>query len=238
MRYFKNAFLKYFALRNIEGPLKLNKELFKTFLCSSEDPLPDFQGPSYLKLGRGKDHPRYGRWTYAFAKFYKPDIIVENGTYAGGTAVGWAKALKENKKGKLICIDNDTYTAKTYPVVTKRNLLTVGLEEKRFELKCGNSKEIVPKLAQELRKNVDIYLVDADHHYEAALSDIENGLPMLKTGGFVLVHDLDTKRKMAEVTKKHPYPVYEAFNKIIKNTGFDWCILKFIRKHLGIIKIK
>ena len=238
MGFFENTFLKYFGIRNIEGPLKLDRELFNVFLSSVEDPLPDFQGPGHLKLRRGKDHPRYGRWVYAFAKFYKPDIIVEVGTYAGGTAVGWARALKENKKGKLICIDNDTYTAGTYPTVTKRNLQEVGLEESRIDLRCGDSKEVVSKIAQELKGNVDIYLVDGDHYYEGALADIENGLLMLKFGGFILVHDVDINRKMDEATENHPCPVYEAFKKTIDDNGFEWCILKFIRKHLGIIKIE
>ncbi|MFQ6093268.1 MAG: class I SAM-dependent methyltransferase, partial [bacterium] len=111
--------------------------MFDCFLSSVEDPLPDFRGPGHLKVGRGKDHPRYGRWVYAFAKFYKPNIIVEVGTYAGGTAVGWARALKENRKGRLICIDNDTYTAGAYPAMAERNLERVGLYKERFDLKCG-----------------------------------------------------------------------------------------------------
>jgi len=137
----------------------------------------------------------------------------------------------------LICIDNDTYTAGTYPATTKRNFQELGLEEDRFDLKCGDSKEIVPKIAQELKEKVDIYLIDGDHHYENALADIENGLPMLKSGGFLLVHDVDINRKMDEATEDHLYPVCEAFKKIIYDNGFEWCILRFVRKHLGIIKI-
>lgn len=237
MKFLNNTFLKYFEFKNIEGPLKLNKELFDVFFDSVEDPLPNFQRPKHLKLRPRKDHPKYARWVYAFAKYYKPDIIVEVGTYAGGTAVGWAKALAENRKGKLICIDNDAYIAETYPVTAKKNIQAAGLKEYRYELKCGDSKNIVPNLAQELQGKVDMYLVDGDHRYESALADIENGLPLVKSGGFILVHDVDKKREMAEATESHPYPVYEAFMKVAGNTGFEWCILRFIRKHLGIIKV-
>ena len=238
MGFLRNTFLRHWGIKNIDGPLKFDRELFNIFLSSVEDPLPNFQGPEYLKLGRGKDHPKYGRWVYAFAKYYKPDIIVEVGTYAGGTAVGWSRALIENTKGRLICIDNDSYTAGIYPEITKKNIQSIGLKESRFELKCGNSNEIVPGIAQELQGQVDIYLVDGDHRYEGALADIENGLPMLKSGGFILVHDVDVNRKMDEATANHPYPVYEAFTKVINDNRFEWCILKFIRKHLGIIKIE
>jgi len=96
---------------------------------------------------------------------------------------------------------------------------------------------VYSNLAKELQGKVDMYLVDGDHRYESALADIENGLLLVKPGGFILVHDVDKNRKMAEATESHPYPVYEAFKKVIDDTGFDWCILRFIRKHLGIIKV-
>lgn len=238
MSYLKNLCLNRLTLpMQIKGPLKLNKDLFRKFLATQADPLPGFEGPKHLKSGRGKDHPKYGRWVQAFAGYYKPDIIVEVGTYAGGTAVGWAQALKTNGRGELICVDNDSYTSGIYPEITKKNILNVGLEDEKFTLKSGDSKIIIPSLAKELKGKVDIYLVDGDHSYEGTLADIENGLPMLKSNGFLLVHDLDKNRKMVEATEEHPYPVYEAFVKIVTDTGFDWCILKFIRKHLGIIKI-
>ncbi len=231
-RFIENIFLRHFGIRNIEGPLRLDKELFRIFFSSPMDPLPNFQG------GRVKDHPRYGRLVYAFAKFYKPDIVIEVGTFAGGTAVGWAKALKENRKGRLICIDNDTYVPGTYPEIARKNILEVGLEEERFDLRYGDSKEIIPQIEQDLREKVDIYLVDSDHHYECALVDIQNGLPLMKSNGLILVHDVDINRKMVEATELHPYPVYEAFKKVIDRYGFDWCILRFIRKHLGVIKVR
>ena len=237
MKFFNNTFLRFFGIGNIEGPLKLNKELFDVFLSSVENPLPDFKRPKQHILRKRKDHPKYARLVYAFAKYYKPDIIVEVGTYAGGTAVGWAKALAENGKGKLICIDNDTYIAETYPATAKENIRAAGLEEGRYELKCGDSKNIVPDLSKKLKGQVDMYLVDGDHRYESALADIKNGLQLVKPGGFVLVHDVDKNRKMAEATECHPHPVYEAFKDVIDDTGFEWCILRFIRKHLGIIKI-
>ena len=48
------------------------------------DILPDFQGPSDMSLkgGRGKGHPRYGRFVYALARHYRPDCVVEAGTFA------------------------------------------------------------------------------------------------------------------------------------------------------------
>ena len=101
----------------IEGPLELDKGLFRTFLSAPEDPLPGFTGPLPELAGRGKDHPRYARWIYAFVRYYKPDIVVEVGTNSGGTAVGSAKAIVENGKGRLICIDNGEGRPRAFPAI-------------------------------------------------------------------------------------------------------------------------
>ena len=63
---------------------------------------------------------------------------------------------------------------------------------------------------------------------------MQNGLPMLKPGSFMLVHDIDRNRRMDEMTAEHPHPVYEAFQDVVRAQGYEWCILKFIRKHLGV----
>ena len=80
-------------------------------------------------------------------------------------------------------------------------------------------------------------LVDGDHTYEGALADLTNAVPLVKPGGFILVHDVDRGRRMDETTADHPHPVYEAFHRIVAEHKLNWCILKFIRKHLGIIQI-
>ena len=222
----------------VDGPLRLPPEVFERFLEAPEDVLPDFTGPAQLRGGRGKDHPRYGRWVYAFAQALGPEQVVEVGTYAGGTAVAWARALAESGRGNLHCIDNDSYSQGTYPTTTKENLRKAGLAEKRVTLHSGDSKKLVPQLGRRMKGRMDVYLVDGDHTYEGALADIAGGLPMLKKGGYLLVHDVDRRRRMDEATPEHPEPVYEAFMKVIADNGFeDWCILKFIRKHLGVVRV-
>lgn len=238
-RITENLSLSWRGFRNIDGTFCIARAVLDYMLAAPFDILPSFQGPagSRLKRGRGKDHPRYGRFIYAIGKHYRPEYVVEVGTFAGGTAIGWATALKENDCGKLICVDNDSYSAGTYPEIARRNLSSTGIKEEQFDLLSGDAGVIIPELAQEYMGRVDFYLVDADHAYEGALSDLENGLPMLKPGGFLLVHDVDRNREMLEATPEHPWPVYEAFMKIASEGNFEWCILKFIRKHLGIIKV-
>jgi len=222
----------------VDGPLKLDPGLFRLFLALPEDPLPDFKGPVEGVRGRCKDHPRYGRWMYAFVKFYKPDVVVEIGTNSGGTAVGTARALLENGKGRLICIDNGMGRPRCFPDVARSNIRKTGLTDSRVELICEDSRIALPAAASKLKGMVDVCLVDAAHDFDNALLDIKDSLPMMKKGGFILVHDIDRNLLLGtEVSPGHPRPVYEAFHKAIEESGFDWCILKFIRKHLGIIKI-
>jgi predicted O-methyltransferase YrrM len=222
-----------------EGSLELPSALYRQFLSSPFDVMPDFKAPPGFKHknGRGKDHPRYGRFIYAFGKHFKPKIVVEVGTYAGGTSVGWARAIAENATGKLICVDNDSYSNGTYPEITTVNIENSGISHKQYELQNGDAKEIIPQVSETYKAEVDIYLVDGDHTYEGALADLENGLPMMKAGGYILVHDVDRKRKMDEATAEHPYPVYEAMMEFVKNHNLQWCILKFIRKHLAVILV-
>lgn len=238
MRFVENAILKLTMNARIEGPLKLDKNLFSTFLSLPEDPLPNFQGPRAGLPARNRDHPRYARWMHAFVKFYKPEITVELGTTAGGTAVGIARALLENGRGRLICIDNGECGFGSFPGIARKNIESVGLKNERFDLIYEDSKIVMPRLSSQLKQSVGVYLVDAAHTFEAALADIENGLPMVKPDGFILVHDVDLKLDLGwEASTGHPHPVYEAFQKIVKKYNFEWCILKFIRKHLGVMKV-
>lgn len=239
MKLLENLKLRGWQLGDIDGELCFDRAVFDEFLAAPLDILPDFQGPPNFKLrrGRGKDHPRYGRFVYAFARHVRPRCVVEVGTFAGGTAVGWARALAENGQGRLICVDQDVYSTGTFPAVTRRNLARAGLSSDRFELRGGDSRHVVPALARELRGQVDVYLVDGDHTYDGALADIIAGLPMLRPSGFILVHDVDRGRRMDEATPEHPHPVYEAFHQAAAQHGLAWCILRFIRKHLGVLRL-
>ncbi|HJN11215.1 MAG TPA: class I SAM-dependent methyltransferase [Pirellulaceae bacterium] len=240
MRIIENLLLRAGQVHSIDNPFCLDPAVLTQFLAAPYDTLPEFEGPPNYRLkrnGRGKDHPRYGRFVYALARHYRPDYIVEVGTFAGGTAVGFAKALVDNGHGRLICVDQDSYSSGTFPEVAQRNLRRVGLSDSQLELCGGDSKQWLPKLAEQHPHEVGIVLVDGDHTYEGALTDLTNAIPLGKAGGCLLVHDVDRQRRMDEATDEHPHPVYEAFHDVVADNQFDWCILKFIRKHLGIIQI-
>ncbi len=239
MNILENVILASTMRARITGPLKLDEELFRLFLSLPDDPLPGFRGAAPEVSGRGKDHPRYGRWMHALVRFYRPDIVVEVGTNAGGSAVGTARGLFENGKGRLVCVDGGLGVPCSFPDVARKNIIATGLGGDSIELICADSLAELPNIARRLAGEVDIYLVDAAHTYEAALADIENGLPMMKNGGFILVHDVDPKINLGtEASAEHPHPVLEAFQKVARERKLEWCILKFIRKHLGVLRVK
>ncbi|MCP3978769.1 MAG: class I SAM-dependent methyltransferase [bacterium] len=226
--------------RGVEGPLRIEPAVFDRFLRAPFDVVTSFTPPPGREgkpsSGRGKDHPRYGRFVYALARELRPDLVVEVGTSAGGTAVGWARALVENGGGALVCLDNDSYASGTYPEVARRNIASTGLAQERYELLSGDSRELLLDLALRHERQVDIVLVDGDHTYDGATLDIASGLRMLRPGGLLLVHDVDRGRRMDEATAEHPYPVHEAFMAAVRGAGLEWCVLRFVRKHLGVAR--
>jgi len=60
---------------------------------------------------------------------------------------------------------------------------------------------------------------------------------MVRPGGLIAVHDVDRARAMAEATAAHPAPVYDAMVAFAGRRRFEYCILRFIRKHLGIVRV-
>jgi len=222
---------------DMPGDLELPQEVFTTFLSAPRDVCPGFDGPDHLWKGRGGDHPRYGRFCYALARAMRPGLVVEVGSFAGGTAVGWARALQENGEGRLVCVDNDSYAAGSYPEKTRENIARVGLAAERVSFRNGDAREVLPRLTEEHPREADIYLVDADHTYEGASADLEMADDLVRPGGLVLVHDVDPGWEMGEATPEHPHPVLEAFREKAEGEGWSWTILTFIRKHLGVLQV-
>ncbi len=223
----------------ISGPSRPDPALLALFRSLRRDPLPDFRGVARMSRGgRGMDHPRYGRFIHAFGRHVRPAEVLEVGTYAGGTAVGWARAMVENGVGRLTCVDNDSYSRGVYPAMVAANLARVGLPPERVRLLNGDARRELPNLIPELGGRVDAYLIDADHTYEGAMADLRDGRPLIRRGGWILVHDVDPGRAMREATPAHPTPVLDAVRDFIREEAVkDWYVLEFIRKHLAVLRM-
>lgn len=50
---------------------------------------------------------------------------------------------------------------------------------------CGDSRTMY------FDKQIDVLLIDGDHHYETVKADIQNWVGLVKVGGYVIFHDYD-----------------------------------------------
>ena len=73
----------------------------------------------------------------------------------------------------------------------------------------GDSKKTIPTLMDKYLNYFDLILVDGDHSYEGGMIDLINVLPLCKSGGSILFHDIC-----------HPQHKY-----------LDQCFDEFIHKH-------
>ena len=64
--------------------------------------------PEKAKWPSGSIFEIEGKRLYDIVRGLKPDVIVEIGGYYGCSTSWLAKAVKDNKKGKVISIDNNT----------------------------------------------------------------------------------------------------------------------------------
>lgn len=112
------------------------------------------------------DHPKI---MYGIIRAMKPDVVIEVGTYRGFSSCYFAKALQENGKGKLYCIDNFSLTdhehrygsAKQHLIdnFTKAGVLDV------VEILEGDSDEV------QWPDKVDFAYVDGWHSYTICKRD-------------------------------------------------------------------
>lgn len=237
---FENAWLRAIGLRQVSGSLRLPAAVFEAFLAAPWDPSPDFALPAKWKR-RAREHPRYARFCYALARGTGARRILEVGSSSGGTTAGWARALGEAAAGgaavHLVCVDNDSYEPGVYPAITARNVERVGLALDRVTFERGDSASCLRGVAAARPRYFDVYLVDAGHTYEEATGDLELGLPAVRPGGLIAVHDVDRARAMPEATAAHPAPVYDAVHDFTRAHGFESCTLRFVRKHLAIVRV-
>lgn len=135
-------------------------------------------------------------------------LLIEIGSWAGGSAITWAKAIKKYSvvKGFVVCvdpwidyIDHDinrewTHTTMKKAFVKSRiyklflnNIIASGLSEMISILK-GSSEEMLPYIKEGA---ADIIFIDGDHSYDAVLRDITVSCSLLKDGGILCGDDLE-----------------------------------------------
>jgi cephalosporin hydroxylase len=110
----------------------------------------------------------------------KPDLIVEVGTYKGGSALFLAQMCELVGMGEILTIDIDPALA---PFRPKHPRIT-------YLLGSSTDPDIFEQVQAVAREKPNILIIlDGDHHCDHVLSELRLYSPLVRPGGFVIVED-------------------------------------------------
>lgn len=193
----------------------------------SKAPLPKYsilQKFKLFKLGIKKwDIPTYTTANellklYELAKLLKPNSIgVEIGSYIGASSLLIANGL--SGQSKLYCIDtweNDAMAEGNWDTygVFQKNISQV--KNKIIPLK-SNSVDA----AKDFDKQIDFLFIDGDHSYEGAKADVDSWFGKLKSGGIIIMHDIEWAEGVIRVVEEDIKPHLRNFNQL-PNMFWGW----------------
>ncbi len=114
----------------------------------------------------------------------KPDVVVECGTWHGGSAMLWATILEQiNPDGRVITIDiedNREPAAKTFDI-TKRKV--------DFLLGSSTSPTVVKEVAKRVKGKRVLVILDSLHTTEHVLNELRAYAPFVQAGSYIVVQD-------------------------------------------------
>jgi cephalosporin hydroxylase len=123
--------------------------------------------------------------------------MLEIGVAAGGTTVVLNLFLMPGNFGdaseasRITLIDDNQH-----PKAAWRPNILVGINRREI---IGNSRD--QTIIDQVTGPFDLLLIDGDHSYKGVTADINNYLPFLKDGGFLVLHDSATTIWGCEVPK-------------------------------------
>lgn len=108
----------------------------------------------------------------------KPDVIVEAGTYNGGSALFMASLLDTIGKGRVITIDIEDFPGKP-----RHDRIT-------YLIGSSTADEIVGKVRSLIGEDDTVMVVlDSDHHAEHVLNELRIYGEMVTTGNYLIAED-------------------------------------------------
>lgn len=143
----------------------------------------------------------------------KPDVIVETGTYKGGSAYYMATLLDLIGKGKIITIDNQISYKGNYP------------KHKRITFLTSNSTEpnVLKQVKKQIKKNdVVLVLLDSAHTYKHVLKELEMYSPLVSKNSYLICEDTNIDGNPVTTYTRHdggPMRAVKTFLKI--NNSFE-----------------
>lgn len=135
------------------------------------------------------------KFMYVLCRAVKPQTVIETGVRYGAFDAHVLAAMEKNGEGTLYSID--------IPEAVKKYELGYLIPENlrdRWELRIGDSKEVLPELVEEL-ETVDIFLHDSLHRPEYMRAEYNSVFPALSGKGVLASHDVfmtDTFQSFAD----------------------------------------
>jgi predicted O-methyltransferase YrrM len=112
----------------------------------------------------------------------KPKNVLEIGVRAAQSTRTILSAMNESNFGKLISIDIRDTTIR----------VPENLKDRWTFILADSTKKTTVDLVNDVF--YDIIFIDGSHEYDSIKKDYENYYPLLKTGGFMILHDICNKQ--------------------------------------------
>ncbi len=138
---------------------------------------------------------------YCIIRDRQPVTVLEIGTFIGFSTCIMARALKDNGRGVIYCIDpNMKHLSVNKPLLHAEKMLKIlqlddyaELHEGFFSDPVGDIAPAIPRLGRkisEIAPPIDMAFIDGDHATTAVLQDFMLLLPYLSEKATVVFHDI------------------------------------------------
>ncbi|MBL0160106.1 MAG: class I SAM-dependent methyltransferase [Bryobacterales bacterium] len=147
----------------------------------------------------------------------KPDVLVETGTYKGGSSFYYASVMDLQNRGRILTVDIENYAGKPqHPRV-------------QFFLGSSTSPEILDRLRAAIEPGEKVMVtLDSDHHAEHVADELRLYHDLVTPGSYLVVEDTHFNgRPILPGFGPGPYEAVEAFLRTHPNFQRDRTREKF-----------
>jgi predicted O-methyltransferase YrrM len=127
-----------------------------------------------------------GRFLHALVRLVRPELVVEVGTHHGVSTLWLARGIEDNGTGRLISLDlfTDPPIEKVQETIEHAGLAG------RVQLVRGPSTTTGAEACRGAGRPIDLLFIDGEHRVQGCAADFETLGAMVRTGGFVVLHDI------------------------------------------------
>lgn len=113
----------------------------------------------------------------------KPEVIVEIGTFAGGSAAMWASILQQvTPDGRVVTVDVENR-------VHKPSLLPIHHSSVDFLIGSSVDPDVVADVARRVEGKRTMIILDSEHTRDHVLAEIQAYAPLVTPGSYLVVQD-------------------------------------------------